>query len=174
MQQSSPVCDRDQEYVDRIVVSHARRELPSNDGFIVIELSERPVKYHISQTFLSGLTDAECHKLALSSCRMACYTADVLRGKISFEQLRRAMTVPCMDRLQTLTFLLETHMMTHPEIKAKFCYLPAVPHWITGMLVSDKVLEMAVQLTIGKEAYLVNLKLEYIGSRWMCTLADLG
>lgn len=29
--------------------------LPSYDGFIVVELSDRPVRYHIQPTFIGGL-----------------------------------------------------------------------------------------------------------------------
>lgn len=64
--------------------------------------------------------------------------------------------------------------VTHPELKAKFCYLPTVPTLIDGMITGKDTLEMAVFMTIGQENLRVNLKLKYIGSRWMCIYADLG
>lgn len=42
------------------------------------------------------------------------------------------------------------------------------------MITGKDTLEMAVFMTIGQENLRVNLKLKYIGSRWMCTYADLG
>ncbi|OZG69097.1 hypothetical protein [Bifidobacterium eulemuris] len=160
--------------ISGILPVRERRPIPASDGFIVTELSERPVKYHIARTFHGGPNDAECHSLAMSSCRIACYATDAVRGKINVEHLHRALTSQCIDRLQTMAYLVDTHMLTHPELKARFCYLPAVPHWITGMLISDDTLETAVQLTIGRDSYLANMKLKIIGSRWMCTYADLG
>ena len=81
---------------------------------------------------------------------------------------------PWLDRLQTMQYLLGIHMVTHPELKAKFCYLPTVPTLIDGMITGKDTLEMAVFMTIGQENLRVNLKLKYIGSRWMCIYADLG
>ena len=45
---------------------------------------------------------------------------------------------------------------------------------IDGMITGKDTLEMAVFMTIGQENLRVNLKLKYIGSRWMCIYADLG
>lgn len=156
--------------------SGARRcqPLPSHDGFIVVELSDRPVRYHIQPTFFGGLDAQECHTMAMAACRIACKAADVIRGKLSVDRLKRAMTKPCLDRLQTMQYLLDVHMISHPELKAKFCYLPTVPTLIDGMIISAETLEMAVLMTIGQENLRVNLKLRRIGSRWMCNFADLG
>ena len=109
--------------------------LPSYDGFIVVELSDRPVRYHIQPTFIGGLNAKECHSMAMAACRIACTSADAIRGKLSVAHLNRAMTKPCLERLQTMQYLLGTHMVTHPELKAKFCYLPTVPTLIDGMII---------------------------------------
>ena len=148
--------------------------LPAYDGFIIVELAERPVKYHIQPLFAGGLDAQQCHTMAMAACRIACKAADAIRGKLSVERLHRAMTKPCLDRLQTMQYLLDTHMITHPELKAKFCYLPTVPTLIDGVNTSKDTLEMAVLMTIGQENLRVNLKFRYIGSRWMCSFADLG
>lgn len=148
--------------------------LPSYDGFIVVELSDRPVRYHIQPTFIGGLNAKECHSMAMAACRIACTSADAIRGKLSVAHLNRAMTKPCLERLQTMQYLLGTHMVAHPELKAKFCYLPTVPTLIDGMITGKDTLEMAVFMTIGQENLRVNLKLKFIGSRWMCIYADLG
>ena len=42
------------------------------------------------------------------------------------------------------------------------------------MIIGKDTLEMAVFMTIGQENLRVNLKLKFIGSRWMCIYADLG
>lgn len=151
-----------------------RRQPPFFDGSIVVELSDRPVQYHFSLTYVGGLGAQQCHTLAMAACRMACRTADVVRGKIGVEQLRRAMTTPCIQRLQTMQHLLEMHMLAHPETKARLCYLPAIPHMVNGVLTSSEVLELCVIMTIGNDTYMVDLKFRYIGSRWMCQFVDIG
>ncbi|WP_240542367.1 hypothetical protein [Bifidobacterium felsineum] len=151
-----------------------RTPLPSFDGFITVELSDRPVRYHIQPLFPSGLNAQECHSMAMAACRIACNCADAIRGKLSVDRLQRALTAPCLERLQTMQYLLDIHMVTHPDIKAKFCYLPTVPNLIDGMITNDKTMEMTVLMTIGRENLRVNLKMRYIGSRWMCVFADLG
>ena len=128
--------------------------LPGYDGFIVVELSDRPVKYHIQPTFASSMSARECHTMAMAACRIACNCADAIRGKLSVDHLRRA--------------------LTHPEIKTKFCYLPTVPTLIDGVITGADTMEMVVFMTIGQEDLRVNLKFRYIGSRWMCVFADLG
>ncbi len=50
-----------------------------------------------------------------------------------------------------MQYLLGIHMVTHPELKAKFCYLPTVPTLIDGMITGKDTLEMAVFMTIGQE-----------------------
>ena len=42
------------------------------------------------------------------------------------------------------------------------------------MITGKDTLEMAVFMTIGQENLRVNLKLKFIGSRWMCIYADLA
>ena len=94
--------------------------LPGYDGFIVVELSDRPVRYHIQPTFVGGLNAQECHAMALAACRIACTSTDAVRGKLSVDRLQRAMTQPCLERLRTMQYLLDAHMITHPETKARF------------------------------------------------------
>lgn len=89
--------------------------LPGYDGFIVVELSDRPVKYHIQPTFASSMSARECHTMAMAACRIACNCADAIRGKLSVDHLRRALTNPCLERLRTMQYLLDSHMVTHPE-----------------------------------------------------------
>ena len=103
--------------------------LPSYDGFIVVELSDRPVRYHIQPTFIGGLNAKECHSMAMAACRIACTSADAIRGKLSVAHLNRAMTKPCLDRLQTMQYLLGTHMVTHPRSsKRNSAICPLSPH----------------------------------------------
>ena len=73
-----------------------------------------------------------------------------------------------------MQYLLDSHMVTHPEIKTKFCYLPTVPTLIDGVITGADTMEMVVFMIIGQEDLRVNLKFRYIGSRWMCVFADLG
>lgn len=146
----------------------------SRDGFIHVELSERPVPYHIITTFRDAPDEGECHALALSSCRVACLTLDVARGQIAASTLRKAMTSPCLKRLETFTHLLGMQMDRNNELKMMLKYLPSIPHSITGMLVGPTAFEGAVHLSVGRVSFWTNLRFVYMGSRWMCAVADVG
>lgn len=154
-----------------------RDPLPSDDGFISVEMAQRPVPYHIARCFPKGAGDERIPQgqaLALSTCRMACMTADFVRGRLPGSMLQRAFAAACLKRLQTMAYLIDNHMATHPELRARLCLLPVIPHWIDGMLISPSAFEVTVHMTIGPEHYWVNLKLRLIGCRWMCTVADIG
>ncbi|MBT1175420.1 hypothetical protein JS530_07910 [Bifidobacterium sp. LC6] len=112
--------------------------------------------------------------MALAACRIACNCTDAIRGKMGVNRLQRALTSPCLNRLQTLHSLFDLHVLANPSVKARFCYLPTVPNLIDGVITSDRTMELAVLMTIGQEDIRVNLKFRYIGSRWMCVFADLG
>ncbi|WEV68327.1 hypothetical protein OZX72_04995 [Bifidobacterium sp. ESL0769] len=151
-----------------------RSGLPTYDGSIRIELSNRPVPYHISRCYPGTLSEAECRKFSLSSCRLACMSLDVVRGRTPPQSLQHSLSGPCVQRLETMSYLLENHMRTHQELKAKLCYLPAVPMLVYTTLVSPETTETVVSLCVGKSTYWVTLVFHRSGSRWICTTADLG
>lgn len=64
----------------QMTVTH-RSVLPAYDGSIRIELSNRPVPFHISRCYPGTLSEAECRKFSLASCRLACMSLDVVRGR---------------------------------------------------------------------------------------------
>ncbi|WEV68524.1 Rv3235 family protein [Bifidobacterium sp. ESL0775] len=148
--------------------------LPSYDGSIRVELSNRPIPYHISCCYPATMSEAECRRFALASCRIACMCLDVVRGRTPPQKLQRALSGPCVQRLETMSYLLENHLRTHKELKAKLCYLPAVPMLVYGTLVSPETTEIVISLGVGKTSYWVTLVLRRTGSRWICTTADLG
>lgn len=150
------------------------RRLNSDDGYLHVELATAPVPYHIVRCFAGEISQADGKALAMSSCRIACMVVDVVRGRRVANILQRAMTESCMSRLVTMSHLIENHVRTHEEIRATFCHLPAVPHLLDGMLVSADTLEMAVSLSVGTMSFWVSLVLKRMGSRWVCTFADIG
>ncbi len=150
------------------------RRLAGTDGYIDVELSNAPVHYHIARCFDGELSTADCQSLAMLSCRIACMAADVIRGRRAASVLQRAMTEPCMRRLRMMAQLIKEHIHTHDDLRAQLCYLPAIPQLLDGMLVNSSTLEMTVHLTIGRVNYWVCLVLKRIGSRWVCTVADIG
>lgn len=153
-----------------------RDPLPTDDGYIMVELAQRPVPYHIARCFRETGDDhiPQCQALALSTCRMACMMADFIRGRLPVSMLQRAFAASCLKKLQTMAYLIDNHLASHPEMKAGFCVLPVIPHWIDGMLISPTVFEVTVHMTIGPKHYWANLKLRMVGCRWMCTVADIG
>lgn len=151
-----------------------RPALPCDDGFIHVELSKQPVPYHIVKCCANEISPEESQTLAMSSCWLACMCADVIRGRLSSTMLQRKLTANCLKKLDTLSHLMKNHLQTHRELRERLCYLPAVPHKVLGMFVSPTTLETTAHLTIGKNHYWANLVLKRMGSRWMCTVADLG
>lgn len=156
------------------MVSRDASSLPSYDGYVHAELSNQPISYHISRCYPGVLSEVECQRFALASCRIACMSMDVIRGRIPPRKLQRVLNASCLRRLETMAYLLENHLRTHRELKARLAYLPAMPTLVYGTLVSPDTTETVVNLMIGKDSYWVNLVLKRTGSRWVCTTADLG
>lgn len=168
---SEPGTVVDGQNASSMFVQRERDQPPSYDGFIRVELSRSPVHYHIC---LWDEIDVDCHKLAMSVCRIACATADMTRGRQVPEPIRRYLSAACLRRLATVAALLEHHMQTHPQIRETLCRLPAIPLMMQGTFVSTSKFEGVVNLSIGKAMYWVALVLERSGSRWVCHHADMG
>lgn len=148
---------------------------PSLDGFLSLESSDSPVPYHITSCCGQDSMDAaQVHALAMSAARIACMSADIMRGQLPAAMLKRAATESCLKKLETMARLLENHMRAHPEAKVRLKYFPVVPHMLSGMFVSLTKLEISAHLTIGKDNYWSNMILKQVGCRWMCTMSDIG
>lgn len=151
-----------------------RTRPPSVDGYLDVELSNAPVRYHIAYCFGAEPDPAECGALARSACVVACMAADIMRGRMPPPALSRTMTGECLDRLVTMARIVEGHELTRGETRRGPYHLPAMPRWLEGMLVNPATLDMTIGLTIGRERYLANVVLKRSGGRWVCTLADIG
>ena len=160
--------------VHPIASAEACHPVPAHDGAIAMELGASPVPYHINATAEGLLDEREYHALAVSSCRLACLAADVARGRVVPAALRRAVAAPCLRKLERLAFLLKARPMGDEAADAAFRRMPVVPDAVHGMVVSERAFESCVGLAIGAERYLVNLRLEVVGSRWVCVVADIG
>lgn len=150
------------------------QDLPVYEGVIHVGLGAQPVPYRIIAVCEGMLEGHEFHALAVSTCRIACLTADVIRGKLPSSSLRRAVAAPCIKRIETLVYLIGVQMKRDIELNARMRYLPVVPHDVSGTLVSETSLEMAVRLTIGGTVYWSTIRLERFGCRWVCVVADMG
>lgn len=93
--------------------------VPSLDGYVIVESSDVPVPYHITSCGAGSINAAQGHSLAVSSARIACMSADIMRGQLHAGKLRRAVTGPCLKKLETMAYLLDNHMQSNPELKAK-------------------------------------------------------
>ena len=130
--------------------------VPSLDGYVIIESSDVPVPYHITSCGAGSINAAQGHSLAVSSARIAC------------------MTGPCLKKLETMAYLLDNHMQSNPELKAKLRYLPVVPRMMSGMFINPTTFEISTHLTIGVQNYWSNIVLRQMGCRWLCTMTDIG
>lgn len=157
-----------------IMSAEACHPVPAHEGSVAMELGASPVPYHIDATAEGLLAEDEYHALAVSSCRLACLAADVARGRVVPAALRRAVAAPCLRKLERLAFLLKARTVTDEAADRAFRRMPVVPGGVRGMVVSERAFESCVVLSIGAERYWVNLRLEVVGSRWVCVLADIG
>lgn len=148
--------------------------LGSIDGLLEVELSDRPVRYHIARCFRGEPGPEECRALARSACRVACAAVDIMRGRTPPPALRRAMTETCLRRLEAMAKLVDSHAIAYGTRRETRYYLPAMPDNLEGTLVSPTSLDTSVFMTVGDRRYQANVVLRRIGSRWMCTLADVG
>ncbi|MBT1171912.1 hypothetical protein JS528_00760 [Bifidobacterium sp. MA2] len=150
------------------------QNLPVYEGVVHVELGAEPVPYRIIATADDVMEEREFHALAVSTCRVACLAADVIRGKLASSALKRAVTAPCLKRLETLAYLIDNQMRRNIELRARMRYLPVIPHDVSGMLVSETSMEMVVKLSIGGTVYWSTIRLKRIGCRWMCVVVDMG
>lgn len=150
------------------------RTPPVYEGVIHVELSPEPVPYRVVAVVDDAMDDEQMHAMAVSGCRVACLAADVMRGSLSPSMLRRAVEPSCVGKLETMAYMMDGRMRTDDAYRARMRYLPVVPLSLSGMLVSATALELAVHLSVGGESYWSNLRFEVRGSRWMCTVADIG
>lgn len=148
--------------------------LSSYDGTIAVELSNRPVPYHITRCFPQELKRGQRQRLAMSSCRIACMCVDVVRGRIPPHNIELMVSPSCMKRLETMAYLLKNHMRTHPDLKAQLCYLPAVPTLVNAVLVSPTTTEAVASVVIGQVRYWISLVYRLESGKWICTSADVG
>ena len=88
--------------------------VPSLDGYVIVESSDVPVPYHITSCGAGSINAAQGHSLAVSSARIACMSADIMRGQLHAGKLRRAVTGPCLKKLETMAYLLDNHMQSNP------------------------------------------------------------
>lgn len=147
---------------------------PVYEGVIHVGFGGGPVPYRIVSATDDVMEARECHALAVSTCRIACLTADVVRGKLSSNALKRAVTAPCIKRIETLAYLVDSRMRRDIELRARMRYLPVVPHDVSGMLVSETRLETAVKLSVGGTVFWASIALKRIGCRWMFVVIDMG
>lgn len=150
------------------------RPIPTIDGFIVVESSTTPVPFHITSCGFDTVDMVQGHSMAVSAVKLACMAADIMRGRVYSRHLRRAMTTPCLRRLENMSVLMNNHSRISPELKAKLRYLPAIPHHVSGMFINPTTLETSSHLTIGPQHYWSNIVLRQRGCRWVCTFADIG
>ncbi len=148
-----------------------RSRLASFDGEIHVELSRIPVHYHICSW---DAIETDCHMLAMSVCRIACATADAVRGRPVPAPIRRYLSEPCLRKLANVSALLDYHLQSHPDLKISLKRPPAIPMLINGTFTSAKKLDAVVMLALGKTHYWVTLVFEQTGSRWVCNHADMG
>lgn len=148
--------------------------LPVREGEIYVESSPEPVPYRIVCVAAGMVEDAGIHAMAVSSCRMACLAADVMRGSLSPAALRRAMEPACLRRLETMAYLMDASMAADEGLRVRMRYLPVAPLSVSGMLVGPEAAEMAVHLMVAGQSYWSNLRFERRGSRWICSVADMG
>ncbi|RSX54463.1 hypothetical protein [Bifidobacterium samirii] len=159
---------------DSSFVPWSRRPIPPEEGELEIELSRKPVPYHIARCFEGQVDSVQCRALALSSCRISCMATDVVRGRISADRLQRSVTTQCLRKLDTMAVLLDDERRRRPEQGHPMGVLPVIPQSVNGMLISATHIETAIHLTIGSNDHWANIALQQIGCRWMCVYADIG
>lgn len=147
---------------------------PVYEGVIHVELAPEPVPYRIVAVVDDAMTDEQMHAMAVSGCRVACLATDVIRGSLSPSFLRRAVDPPCVGKLERMAYLMDSTMRADDVYRTRMRYLPVVPFSLDGMLVGPTALELAVHLSVGGESYWSNLRFEVRGSRWLCTVVDIG
>lgn len=88
-------------------------------GYVTVSYAAAPVAYRIVDVAHTGIEGRQCHTLAVSSFRMSILMADIVRGKMSTEILRKAASATVIERLQRLAYIVGEQMRRDQAYRAK-------------------------------------------------------
>lgn len=147
----------------------------AHTGYIVTGYSN-PIRYRILRWCPPPKGDYSAHRLAILSCWIVCMSADVIRNKKDASFLRKTVTQSCIDKLVTMSTLLSDYFEAFPNKKNQrvLIQFPVVMHWVDGMFTSPETLEIVAQFSVGTLQFMSTVVLRFKGSRWICTLVDIG
>ncbi|EFA23120.1 hypothetical protein [Bifidobacterium gallicum] len=148
--------------------------LPVFDGVLTLRNDGQGTKFHITAV-MPNLTEGQAQAMAQLTSRITCLCAEVLRGHQPFDCLELAMTEECLDRLETYGYLITEYVLPQTSYDGVFAQAyPPIPLLINGMFTDERQFSASVLLGIGNKTCWCTFAFRNTGSRWVCTVADMG
>ncbi|BDR54624.1 hypothetical protein KIMH_07350 [Bombiscardovia apis] len=134
-----------------------------------------PVHYVDTSLVFSEASEEEVNSQASYVCSLSCKAFDIIRGHFPLQSLQGQLTPVCLERLGVFAQILSSApigVLKQPD--ASLSYPPVVPTKVELYVLNACTMEALVFLVVMGQSYQANLRLELWGTRWLCTLLDLG
>lgn len=151
-----------------------RKPRPSYEGRIAVGSRNEPIRYRISTCIDSPYSHQDIDKLAFRASRLTCLVIDVIRDRLPASILGDIIHPDCIPKLGTMRFHLRDRLDHGLDRYARIIYPPAEPQFINGMLLSETRMEMSIGLHVGGKQLCGSIIFERVGTKWLCTLIDIG
>ncbi len=106
--------------------------VPSLDGYVIVESSDVPVPYHITSCGAGSINAAQGHSLAVSSARIACMSADIMRGTAACGQAQTGGDPPVSREAGDHGVPARQPHAVESRAEGQLRYLPVVPRMMSG------------------------------------------
>lgn len=156
------------------MLKYNKKALPSYDGFLNSELSQRRIPFHIVRIGSAPWDVEQAYYLALLGARVTCDAIDIFRGRQKPAHVERMLSDDCIRKLKTASGLLVGHMREDARLYARIGLLPINVLVVNGWLISSTKFECTVLVSIGDLHMSCNTAFVLKGSAWKCILADFG
>lgn len=135
------------------------------------------IKFHIARCVPEDISRAECGKIAINACNIACLSIDVLRGRLSPKLLTRLMSPEIIEKmLITEAFAQKYSDPGHFDAidSAETRHMPVIARFVYVMATSPVTCEATILLGIGPNLCWCNLVISKQRGKWICTMCDVG
>ncbi|MDO5687768.1 MAG: hypothetical protein Q4G29_00440 [Pseudoscardovia radai] len=158
------------------------------DGYIEahlpIGLTPQPVPVRVSYVSEEDLDIDESLRVSYVAASIATLVIDVVRGRLSAAGLHRFIESSYVTKLVSLSSLIaecqpyipskKTNWLCRRMGKLRGVEAPPVSRRVRSIVKTRDVMDITVSMTVDVRRCWSSMKWERQGSRWMCTLCDIG
>lgn len=107
----------------------------------------------------------------MKTCQLACMGMDVIRGKLGPSSISPALTSNMLKRLEFTAAILQRDTRNDDPLHRR---IPVMPRHMFATVVDPVCFDACVGMTIGRDNHRASVVIRQEGSRWICTMLDVG